>query len=402
MDDLIGIPVLSGFFLAAVVMGVAISRTNFCTMGAVSDWVNLRDFGRLGAWMLAIVVTMLSVSILEVSSVFELDGSRPPYRSPTFAWLRYLLGGLMFGVGMTLAGGCVSKNLVRFGGGNLKSFVTLIFAAICAYLMTKTVFFEIAFYNWIHPLSIDLSPLDIQNQDIGSIMAALIPSIDAGVFHTITAIVVSVLVVWFILKTRGIRNNLTNISAGLIIGGAVTVGWYLTAGPVGIEWVEAAEFVDNPPVGVGVQSFTFVNPLGEFISLFFDLGNISILVTAGMLAAVGLVAGSFADALVSRQFRLSWFASFRDFVVNAVGGILMGIGGVLALGCTIGQGISGLSTLAVGSIIVLVAIIFSSVVTLKVQYYRLVYEDANFIDALLSGLVDVRLLPSSMRRLEAL
>ena len=402
MDDLIGIPVLSGFFLAAVVMGVAISRTNFCTMGAVSDWVNLRDFGRLGAWMLAIVVTMLSVSILEVSSVFELDGSRPPYRSPTFAWLRYLLGGLMFGVGMTLAGGCVSKNLVRFGGGNLKSFVTLIFAAICAYLMTKTIFFEIAFYNWIHPLSIDLSPLNIQTQDIGSIMAALIPSIDAGVFHIVTAIAVSVLVVWLILKTRGIRNNLANISAGLIIGGAVTVGWYLTAGPAGIEWAEAAEFVDNPPVGVGVQSFTFVNPLGEFISLFRDLGNISILVTAGMLAAVGLVAGSFADALVSRQFRLSWFASFREFVLNAVGGILMGIGGVLALGCTIGQGISGLSTLAVGSIIVLVAIIFSSAVTLKVQYYRLVYEDANFIDALLSGLVDVRLLPSSMRRLEAL
>ena len=402
MDNLIGIPVLSGFFLAAVVMGVAISRTNFCTMGAVSDWVNLRDFGRLGAWMLAIVVTMLSVSILEVSSVFELDGSRPPYRSPTFAWLRYLLGGLMFGVGMTLAGGCVSKNLVRFGGGNLKSFVTLIFAAICAYLMTKTIFFEIAFYNWIHPLSIDLSPLNIQTQDIGSIMAALIPSIDAGVFHIVTAIAVSVLVVWFILKTRGIRNNLANISAGLIIGGAVTVGWYLTAGPAGIEWAEAAEFVDIPPVGVGVQSFTFVNPLGEFISLFLDLGNISILVTVGMLAAVGLVAGSFADSLVSRQFRLSWFASFRDFVVNAVGGILMGIGGVLALGCTIGQGISGLSTLAVGSIIVLVAIIVSSAVTLKVQYYRLVYEDANFIDALLSGLVDVRLLPSSMRRLEAL
>ena len=402
MDDLIGIPVLSGFFLAAVVMGVAISRTNFCTMGAVSDWVNLRDFGRLGAWMLAIVVTMLSVSILEVSSVFELDGSRPPYRSPTFAWLRYLLGGLMFGVGMTLAGGCVSKNLVRFGGGNLKSFITLIIAAIFAYLMTKTVFFEIAFYNWIHPLSIDFSPLNIQTQDIGTIMAALIPSVDAGVFHIVTAIAVSVLVVWFILKTRGIRNNLANIGAGLIIGGAVTVGWYLTAGPAGIEWAEAAEFVDNPPVGVGVQSFTFVNPLGEFISLFLDLGNISILITAGMLAAVGLVAGSFADALVSRQFRLSWFASFRDFVVNAVGGILMGIGGVLALGCTIGQGISGLSTLAVGSIIVLVAIIFSSAVTLKVQYYRLVYEDANFIDALLSGLVDVRLLPSSMRRLEAL
>lgn len=402
MDDLVGIPVLSGFFLAAVVMGIAISRTNFCTMGAVSDWVNLRDFGRLGAWMLAIVVTMLSVSILEVSSVFELDGSRPPYRSPTFAWLRYLLGGLMFGVGMTLAGGCVSKNLVRFGGGNLKSFVTLIVAAIFAYLMTKTVFFEIAFYNWIHPLSIDLTPFDIQTQDIGSIMAALIPSIDAGVFHIVTAIAVSVLVVWFIVKTRGIRNNLANISAGLIIGGAVTVGWYLTAGPAGMEWAEAAEFVDNPPVGVGVQSFTFVNPLGEFISLFLDLGNFSILVTAGMLAAVGLVAGSFVDVLVSRQFRLSWFASFRDFVVNAVGGILMGIGGVLALGCTIGQGISGLSTLAVGSLIVLVAIIFSSAVTLKVQYYKLAYEDASFVDALFSGLVDVRILPSSMRRLEAL
>ena len=402
MDNIIGMPVLLGFFVAALVMGIVISRTNFCTMGAVSDWVNLRDFGRLGSWLLAIVVTMLCVSLLELTSAVNLNESRPPYRSSSFAWLRYLLGGLIFGVGMTLAGGCASKNLVRLGGGSIKSFITLGITAIFAYLMTKTVFYEIAFYNWMQPTAIDLSNSNVNSQDIGSLFAAVLSFADVAVIRFVIALIITALVIWFIAKTRGVRSNLANIVSGLVIGVCVAVAWYLSAGPTGAQWVEAAEWADAPPVGVGPQSFTFINPLGEFLSLFIESDGFWVLLTVGMVAAAGLVIGSLIDALITRQFRFAWFVSLDDFKNNAIGGAFMGIGGVLGLGCTVGQGISGISTLALGSFLTVFAIVFSCAATLKFQYYRLLYEEASFMDALMSSLVDMRILPQSMRKLEAL
>ena len=402
MDELIGIPVLVGFFAVAVVMGAVISRTNFCTMGGVSDWINLDDFGRLGSWFLAMAVAAVLLVLLEIVSAVDISQHRPPYRSQTFAWIRYILGGAMFGVGMTLAGGCVSKNLVRLGGGNLKSLITLLIAAVFAFLMTKTAFYEVFFYNWMHPLAVEFGSFGLESQDIGSFIHHFIPLGSPELIRIILVIAAAILVWRFISKTRGFRNNTANLVAGLVIGLSVVAGWYLTAGPTGMAWAEAAEWADNPPVGVGAQSFTFVNPLGEYISLSLELENATVLITVGMLAALGLVVGSIADSLISGQFRISWFASVGDFISNAIGGILMGIGGVLALGCTVGQGITGMATLAMGSVITVFAIIFASAVTLKTQYYKLIYEDASVADALISGLVDLRVLPKSMRKLEAL
>ncbi len=402
MDELIGLPVLVGFFNVSLLMGFVISRTNFCTMGGVSDWVNLNDFGRLGAWFLAMAVAGVAVVLLEIFSLIDISQHRPPYRSATFAWLRYLLGGVMFGVGMTLAGGCVSRNLIRLGGGNLKSLVTLMIAAYFAYLMTKTRFFEVVFYSWVHPPSIDFSSFGLESQDFGSFIYHFIPLGSPGIMRLILVILAVILVWQFIQRTRGIRGNGLNIAAGVVIGLSVVAGWYLSAGPTGMAWVEAAEWADSPPVGVGAQSFTFVNPLGEYISLSLDLQNASLLITVGMLAALGLVVGSLIDAVVSQQFRFTWFASFQDFVSNAIGGVLMGVGGVLALGCTIGQGVTGMATLAIGSVFTVAAIILSSAVTLKTQYYKLVYEEASVMDSIVSGMVDLRMLPKSMRKLEAL
>ena len=383
-------------------MGVVISRTNFCTMGAVSDWVNIGDFGRLGAWFLAIAVGIFTISVLEFTSLINVDGSRPPYRSANFAWLRYILGGLMFGVGMSLAGGCVSKNIVRLGGGNLKSLVTLFVAGIFAYLMTKTAFYEVGFYSWIQPLALDLAALGFDGQDIGMLLAGFVPAMSAEGIRLIISLPVVALIVLFILRTRGVAGNHANIVSGIVIGLAATVGWYLSAGPLGVEWVEAAEWADEPPVGVGIQSFTFVNPLGEILTLATAPSSIAILLTVGVVATVGLFVGSLADALISRQFNISWFVSFQDFLSNAIGGGLMGTGGVLALGCTIGQGVSGISTLALGSIITLISIILGCALTLKIQFYRMLYDDATFTNALLSGLVDIKLLPESMRKLESI
>ena len=402
MEEIIGLPVLIGFFLVSLVMGFVISRTNFCTMGGVSDWINLNDFGRLGAWFLAMVVAALFIVLLEIAALIDISQQRPPYRSTNFAWLRYLLGGVMFGVGMTLAGGCVSRNLVRVGGGNLKSLVTLLIVAYFAFLMTKTRFFEVMFYNWLQPLSIELNSFGLESQDFGSFIHQIIPLGSPGVIRLILVLLTVLLCWYFIKRTRGFRGNGHNIVAGVVIGLAVVAGWYLTSGPTGMAWVEAAEWADTPPVGVGAQSFTFVNPLGEYVSLALELENASVLITVGMLAALGLLLGSSLDAIFRRQFKFTWFASFGDFVSNAIGGVLMGIGGVLALGCTIGQGVTGVATLAIGSVLTVAAIILSSAVTLKTQYYKLIYEEASVVAALVSGMVDLKMLPKSFRKLEAL
>ena len=112
-------------FIIAFVMGAVVSKTNFCTMGAVSDWVNMGDTSRFRAWMLAIAVAIVGVTGLEALSLATPGDSFPPYRGGQLIWAENLLGGLLFGIGMTLASGCGNKNLIRAGAGNIKSIMVL-------------------------------------------------------------------------------------------------------------------------------------------------------------------------------------------------------------------------------------------------------------------------------------
>jgi uncharacterized membrane protein YedE/YeeE len=399
-ESLIGLPILAGSFVMALVMGAVAHKTHFCTMGGVSDWINMGDKGRLGAWLLAIAVAVLGVMVLELQQIADLDNTRPPYRSSNFAWPRYLLGGLMFGVGMTLASGCTTKTLIRLGGGNLKSAVVLLVVGIFAYLMTRTDFYGIVFHSWMQPLSLDLGQLGLSSQDLGNLLGTVVENHDTVFLRAAAAVAVAGAIVVFVLATAGIRGNGNNLFAGLVVGLCITGGWYLTGGPIGQEWIEAVEWLDERPVGVAVQSYTFVNPVGETLSYFSDPGN-TLLLTFGVAAVFGIVIGAFLYAVISGKFRIEWFASWSDFLRHIIGAALMGIGGVLALGCTIGQGISGVSTLALGSFLALGATILGSVIAMKVEYYRIVYEDASWSATFLSTLVDLRLLPKSLRRLES-
>jgi uncharacterized membrane protein YedE/YeeE len=164
------------------------------------------------------------------------------------------------------------------------------------------------------------------------------------------------------------------------------------------EWSAA-----KPDMGAfSPQSFTFINPMGQTLG-YTAKGFEASLLSIGIMALLGVIAGSFLWSILSRNFRFEWFTNFRDFLNHFIGAVLMGFGGVLAMGCTIGQGITGVSTLAVGSIISLVSIVLGSALTMKVQYYKMVYEDeATFAKALTTALVDMRLLPASMRKLEAI
>ena len=157
-----------------LVLGAVANGTNFCTMGAVSDWINMGDMRRLRSWFLAIAVAIIGVIWFESTGIIDISGSRVPYRSSMFFWPRYILGGLMFGVGMTLASGCANKNLIRIGGGNLKSIFVFVIVGMAAYAMTKTDFYGVVFHSWMVPISPDLATMGVDDQSLGTILGSIL------------------------------------------------------------------------------------------------------------------------------------------------------------------------------------------------------------------------------------
>src|SRR5687767_8660170 len=175
MELSIHVQLLGAVFAVAVVLGAVTSKTNFCAMGAVSDWVNIGDTGRMRAWVFAMAIALAGVVALEATGTINLSGDTfPPYRTANFAWLRYLVGGLMFGIGMTLASGCGNRTLVRIGGGNVKSLTVLMVAAVCAYLMVWTALYETAFLPWIQATTLDLARHGMPTQEVGSVVAGML------------------------------------------------------------------------------------------------------------------------------------------------------------------------------------------------------------------------------------
>lgn len=398
--------ILIACFITTFILGVVVFKTNFCTMGAVSDLVNIGDTGRMRSWFFAIATAILGVAILNIFNMADISlansnqTSNPPYLSSNFMWPRYILGGIMFGVGMTLASGCGNRTLVRIGGGNIKSVLVLIIMGISAYFMIFTNFANNIFFLWMQPVTIDFSNYGLNNQSLSSIINLLFNS-ESDLFFFIIPLLISLLLFYWCFKSSDFYKSFDNIFSGLVLGIAVTIAWYLTAGPMGQELMSEIEFLDGneKPYATGIQGLTFVQPSAVFIRLIESNFNL-IFINFSLTAAAGIICGSFVYSVISRRFKVEWFSSLKDLVNHVIGAILMGIGGVLALGCTIGQGVTGISTLSVGSFISLAFIIFGSSITMKIYLYRMVYEDSTFLDALLSGLADFKLLPKILRKLD--
>jgi uncharacterized membrane protein YedE/YeeE len=401
-------------FGIALLMGAIVNKTNFCTMGAVSDMVNMGDLGRFRAWLLAIGVALTGVVVLEYVGLVQPGNAFPPYRAGQLIWAENLLGGLMFGVGMTLASGCGNKCLVRIGGGNLKSIMVMLIIAVIAYYMinpfpdSDQTLFTLLFYDWIRPLAVNLGA----SQDLG----ALVSSESANMARLIIGGLIGLLLLIYAFRSAEFRGSFDNILGGLAVGLAVLAAWYVTSnvqidadgemyslGGYYTEWEMLADTAEGKPAEsrpLSPQSFTFINPMGQ--TLGYTAGGFSHkLLTFGVMAFLGVIAGSLLWSILSRSFRFEWFSSFSDFAMHFVGAVLMGFGGVLAMGCTIGQAITGISTLAVGSFITFIAIVIGCALTIKVQYYKLVYEEeASFVKALVASLADLHLLPNGLRKLE--
>ena len=377
-------------FGIALVMGAVVNKTNFCTMGAISDWVNMGDTGRMRAWLLAIAVAVLGVVVLEANGLIKADASFPPYRANQLVWAENLLGGLLFGVGMTLASGCGNKCLIRIGGGNLKSIMVFAIIAVIAYYMTnpfpnsdKTLM-SVLFYDWLRPLAVTLQT----RQDLGSVLAG---GEKAASARLVVGSILGVALIAFAFKSEDFRGNLDNIFGGLVVGLAVLAAWYVTSNVVMSadgqtfslqnfvveQWDMLAKPEDVKPADsrpLSPQSFTFINPMGQTFG--YALGGFkAISLTFGVMAVAGVILGSLLWSLLSRSFRIEWFASSGDFANHFAGAVLMGFGGVLAMGCTIGQAVTGVSTLAIGSFITFAAIVAGCAGTMKFQYWRMMRED---------------------------
>jgi uncharacterized membrane protein YedE/YeeE len=350
-------------FALAFIFGAAAQRSNFCTMGAISDVVNIGDWTRMRMWLTAIAVAILGANALSLTG--QIDLAKSLYQTPNFTWLSYLVGGLSFGFGMALASGCGSKTLIRIGGGSLKSLVVFLVIGLSAYMTLKGLF-AVWRVAYLDPVAIILSG----TQDLPSVLARAIGADKKSLQIAISLIVAGALLA-FAFKSREFRSRGT-VAMSALIGLTIVGGWYVS-GKIGYL-AEDPTTLQEAFAGTNsgrMESFSFVAPIAYTLELLMFWSDKSKYVSFGVAATLGVVAGSFAVAAATRTFRWEGFGSAEDTANHLVGGALMGFGGVTALGCTIGQGLSGVSTLALGSFVTFAAIVAGAVAAFKYQYWRI-------------------------------
>jgi len=358
--------------ITGLIFGIAAQRSQFCLRAAAVEFSRGSMGPAVTVWLLTFSTALFWVQGANLLDLFRIEDAR--MMAVPGSWSGAIIGGLIFGVGMVLARGCSGRLLVLAATGNLRSMVAgLIFAVVA----------QMSLHSWLSPLRDWFASLWIttggHNLDI---LAALHLPEWAGVLLA----VVLVFVALYEAKRNKMSARRLIFASG--VGFSIAVGYLLT--------FMLSQVSFDP---VSVNSATFTGPSAN--TLMFLLDNTAVLeFDVGLVP--GVFIGSFLASIATRSFRFEWFASFKDFVNHFIGAILMGFGGVLAMGCTIGQGITGVSTLALGSFLAVISIMFGSALTMKIQYYQMVYEDeATFIKALLSSLVDMKLLPSALRSLEA-
>jgi len=370
--ELSNIHVVAGLgFVLAFVLGAVANKTNFCTMGAVSGWVNMGRKGRMGAWLLAMGVAVAGTQILELSGSVSVGESI--YRTSNFGIAGYIIGGLMFGIGMTLSGGCGQRTLVRVGSGNLKSLVVFIVLGLSAYMTLRGII-GVARVELIEPLAIDLSNSGIAEQGLTTVIAHWLGMDAAGGLQWLVAIIACVLLIGTAFSIKDLRGDSNNLLGGIVVGLCVVGAWIIT-GIIGYD--------DFDPVPI--EGLSFVAPIGNSISYLMTYTGATI--SFAIAAVFGIIAGSFVYSIVTRTFKVETCSLREDMINHLSGAVLMGVGGVLALGCTLGQGVTGLSTLALGSVIATLSIMLGSAITMRVTYHRM--DDRGTLGSITAAIADI-------------
>lgn len=359
----LGTQVLWATFILSIVFGAVAQRTHFCTMGAISDIVNMGDWTRMRQWALAIGVAMAGFGILAYLGL--VDPSKVIYASNRWIWLSAAVGGSLFGFGMVLASGCGSKTLVRIGGGSLKSLVVAIVMGVSAFATMKGITAVVRVAT-VDRIGVDFAA----GASLPQWLAAAFPITPSTAGLTLGLILGGGLMVWALVG-RDFRHA-ENLVAGFVIGGVVTAMWWVS-GSMGFvaEHPETLQEAFLSTNSGRAEALSFVAPVAYSLDWLMFFSDKSKVLTVGVVSVAGVIVGSWMCALSARTFRWEGFGGTEDVANHLVGALLMGVGGVTAMGCTVGQGLSGISTLSATSLIAVPAILTGAVLALKYQMWRL-------------------------------
>ncbi len=322
--DLNAILPVAGLMLG-VLFGAVAQASRFCLRSAVVQSGVSGLSPMAGAYALALLAALSGAQMLAYSGMIDFSETR--FVSDTLPLGSLVLGGLMFGGGMVLTRGCASRLTVLTAQGNLRALTVLTVFSITAYASLRGLLAapRVTFT--------EMTSLDIVAG--GSVLPLA---------AAVTLVALLALIVW--RSGVGLRLALAGIAVGLLIVG----GWVAT----GVLLVDA--FDPRP-----AESLAFTS--GASDALFYTMASTALEPGFGAGMVGGVLVGAFVSALFRRELRLESFEGPEQTVRYLGGAVLMGIGGVLAGGCTIGAGLTGLSTLSVAPLIALVAIITGATVT---------------------------------------
>jgi uncharacterized membrane protein YedE/YeeE len=355
--------VLWAAFLIGAAFGALVQRTGFCTMGAVADVASMGDFTRLRQWALAAAVATLGFAALAATG--RVTAPQTLYASTHWLWLSALVGGAIFGFGMVLSSGCVSKTLVRVGGGSLKSLVVALVAGTTGFATMKGLT-AVWRTQTVDRVAVDLGA----NADLATVLARA-GSLAPATASLVAGLALGGLLLLFALASRESRRPL-NLVAGAGVGLLVLAMFWVT-GQLGhlAEHPQTLEESWLATNSTRAEGLSFIAPTAyalDWLMFFSDAGK---RLTVGIVTVAGVILGSAAMALARRSFRWEGFAGTPDLGHHLVGGAMMGIGGVTAVGCSIGQGVTGLATLSLTSFVAVAAIIAGALAAVNYQMWRI-------------------------------
>jgi uncharacterized membrane protein YedE/YeeE len=322
-----------------LVLGLAARLGRFCTLGAIEDVLYQGSDIRLRMWVLAIGVAGLASFGLAAAG--WLDLGRTVYNLAPFSPFASILGGLLFGYGMSLAGNCGFGALARVGGGDLRAFVIVLVMGIASYVMLSGPLAAARF------AFVSATALDIGTNSYAELLSATL-----GLSVPIAGLLISVAIVGGALLSSNFAIRRKEIIWGMLVGLAVASGW------AGTQWIATHGFSNTP-----IESHTFTAPLGETILFLMTSsgGGLSF----GVGSIFGVLIGAFCGSLIKGHFRWEACEDPRELKRQFLGAVCMGFGAVLAMGCTIGQGISAFSVMALSAPLTFAAIFVGAAIGLR-------------------------------------
>ncbi len=328
-----GIPVSAGFAIG-LAFGVVGLLSGFCLMSSLRDWWTANDGRKIRSYAVALSVAIVGTQF--VAGVGLVDIAKSIYLQPSFSAPLIFAGGVLFGFGMVLSNGCASRALVLLGKGNLRSLVVIAIIGIAAQMTLKGL---IAPARLAVLQATQITPVAVSAPSLLATMG-----IDESAARIVVTMIASGALLIFAFADGQFRRAYGQIAAGVAVGLLVTAGW-LTTG-----WFGADDF--NP---IPVTSLSFVSPIAD--SLQYTMLSTGLTLNFGIALVAGVLTGSLVTAVATGRFKLEGYTSPNHMVRSISGAALMGIGGAMAYGCSIGQGLTGLSTLGMPSFIAVAGIL---------------------------------------------